>query len=70
VDINDRDKMKENEILGTQQLAVEARLTEGRIRQLIGEGRIKATRLGARNHVITRAEANRFLAEHARESAR
>jgi hypothetical protein len=38
--------MNENEILGTQQLADESGLTEGRIRQLIGEGRIKATRLG------------------------
>ncbi len=58
--------MNENEILGTQQLADESGLTEGRIRQLIGEGRIKATRLGARNHVITRAEAERFKAERER----
>jgi hypothetical protein len=59
--------MKENEILGTQQLAAGAGLTEGRIRQLIGEGRIKATRLGARNHVITRQEAERYKAERLRE---
>ena len=58
--------MNENEILGTQQLADESGLTEGRIRQLIGEGRIKATRLGARNHVITRVEAERFKSERER----
>jgi hypothetical protein len=49
--------MDQQEILSTQMLAAECGLTEGRIRQLIGAGRIKATMFGG-THAITRAEAD------------
>jgi excisionase family DNA binding protein len=61
--------MDQQEILSTQQLAAECGLTEGRIRQLIGAGRIKATMFGG-THAISRQEVNRFKAERQRKVTR
>src|SRR3981081_181945 len=60
----------EIEILSVQELAAECGLTEGRIRQLIGSGRIQTIRVGKWVHAIARQEAERFKSERQRESGR
>jgi excisionase family DNA binding protein len=57
-----------SELVTAKELAAEAGVTVGRIHQLLQEGRIKSTRVGERVLVITRQEANRYLAERQREA--
>jgi hypothetical protein len=59
-----------SEILSVQDLATELGVTGGRVRQWIGAGLIRTTRLGKWVHAITRQEAERFKAERQREARR
>jgi excisionase family DNA binding protein len=60
--------MSTEQLLTPRALADECGVTVGRIHQLIQAGRIRATRLGEKNFIITRADADAFKAERQREA--